>query len=144
MTVYVDSEVPKGVRDALLSPRHIGKVLDADEGLRQAFYALYELCMSLSGDVRMTDNGSHLHFKCFSRPARLFAKVKIRPQRGKMNVSIWSGSDIPLGYARDVRLLDTPDEDYELEISSVSQVEQAKPHIMESFRIASTPDAGRA
>ena len=40
MTVYVDSEVPKGVRDALLSPRHIGKVLDADEGLRQAFYAL--------------------------------------------------------------------------------------------------------
>ncbi len=32
----------------------------------------------------------------------------------------------------------------ELEISSVSQVEQAKPYIMESFRIASTPDAGRA
>ena len=32
----------------------------------------------------------------------------------------------------------------ELKISSVSQVEQAKPHIMESFRIASTPDAGRA
>ena len=41
-------------------------------------------------------------------------------------------------------LLDTPDEDCELEISSVSQVEQAKPHIMESFRVASTPDVGKA
>ena len=50
----------------------------------------------------------------------------------------------PLGYARDVRLLDTPDEDCELEISSVSQVDQAKPHIMESFRVASTPDLGKA
>ncbi|MEO2006124.1 MAG: hypothetical protein ABGY41_18740, partial [Candidatus Poribacteria bacterium] len=136
--------IPARLRDALLSPRHVGKVLDADVGLRKAFYALYDLCMSLSGDVRMTDNKTHLHFKRFDGSSRLFAKVKIRPQPGKMNVSIWSRSAIPLGYARDVRLLDTPDEDCELEISSVSQVEQAKPHIMESFRAASTPDVGKA
>ena len=132
------------LRSALLNPRHLGKALDADEGLRKAFYALYELCMSLSDDVQMTDNKTHLHFKRFDGWSRLFAKVKLRPRCGKINVSIWSGSPIPLAYARDVRLQDTPDEDYELEISSVSQVEQAKPHIMESFRIASTPDAGRA
>jgi len=128
--------IPARLRDALLSPRHVGKVLDTEEGLRKAFYALYELCMSLSDDVRMTDNGSHLHFKRFGGSSRLFAKVKIRPRPGKMNVSIWSGSAIPLEFARDVRQLDTPDEDYELEISSASHVEQAKPHIRESFRVA--------
>jgi predicted transport protein len=140
-TLHAESVAPEGLRDALLSPRHVGNILEADEELREA---LYELCMSLSDDVQMTDNKTHLHFKWFGGPSRLFAKVKIRPQSGKMNVSIWSSSPILLGYARDVRLLDTPDEDCELEISSVAQVEQAKPHIMESFHIASTPDAGRA
>ena len=143
-TLYLDSAAPEGLRDALVSPRHLGKLAEMDEELREAFYALYELCMSLSDDVQMTDNKTHLHFKRFNGSSRLFAKVKIRPQPRKMNVSIWSGAPIPLAYARDVRLQDTPDEDCELEISSVSQVEQAKPHIMESFRIASTPDAGRA
>jgi hypothetical protein len=127
---------PEGLRDALLDPRHVGKILEADDGLCRAFYALYDLCMSLSDAVCMTDNGSHLHFKQFGGSSRLFAKVKIRPQRGKMNVSIWSGAPIPLGFARDVRQLDTPDEDYELEIGSVFQVEQARPYIMESFRSA--------
>jgi endonuclease III len=129
-------DAPVQLRSALLSPRHVGKTLDADEGLRKAFYALYELCMSLSDDVQMTDNKTHLHFKRFNGSSRLFAKVKIRPRPGKMNVSIWSGAPIPLGFARDVRQLDTPDEDYELEIGSVFQVAQARPYIMESFRSA--------
>ncbi len=132
------------LRDALENPHHVGRLADVDEELREAFYALYELCMSLSDDVQMTDNKTHLHFKRFDGWSQLFAKVKIRPRRGKINVSIWSGAPIPLEYARDVRLQNTPDEDCELGITATYQVHEAKPHIMESFRIASTPDAGRA
>jgi hypothetical protein len=143
-TLYLDSAAPEGLRDALVSPRHLGKLAEMDEELREAFYALYELCMSLSDDARMTDNQSYLHFKRFDGWSRLFAKVKIRPRRGKINVSIWSGAPIPLAYARDVRLLDTPDEDCELEITAAYQIHEAKPHIMESFRIAATPHPGNA
>jgi hypothetical protein len=55
---------------------------------------------------------------------------------GKMNVAIWSGSAIPLGFVPDVRQLDMLDEDYELEVRSAAQLEQAKPYIMDSFRSA--------
>ncbi|MBT3268876.1 hypothetical protein HN371_17125 [Candidatus Poribacteria bacterium] len=129
-------DVPQGLRDALVTPRHVGKVLESDKGLQRAFYALYEYCMGLAADVRLTDNKTHVHFKRFDGSSRLFAKVKIRPRPGKMNVSIWGGSSMPLGFARDVRALDTPDEDWELGISSASQVEQAKSHIKQSFRSA--------
>ena len=105
----------------------------------------------VGNQVVFDDGGSYIINKATGKKTWLeekngiyVMKVKIRPQPRKMNVSIWSGAPIPLAYARDVRLQDTPDEDCELEISSVSQIEQAKPHIMESFRIASTPDAGRA
>ena len=143
-TIHIESVAHEELQEALLSPRHLGRSRDIDEELTEAFLALYEFCMSLSGEVRLTDNQTHLHFKRFDGSSRLFAKVKIRPRSGKLNVSIWSGAPIPLPYARDVRLLDTPDEDCELEITAVHQVHEAKPHIMESFRIASTPDSGRA
>ena len=143
-TLLLDSAAPEGLRDALASPRHLGTLDRMDEALREAFYALYELCMSLSDEVQMTDNQTHLHFKRFDGWSRLFAKVKIRPQGRKLNVSIWSGAAIPLPYARDVRLLDTPDEDCELEITAVRQVHEAKPHMTESFRIASMPHPGKA
>ena len=127
---------PQGLRDALLTPRHVGEILKVDEGLRQAFYVLYEFCMGLSDDVRMTDNQEQVHFKQFNGSSRLFAKVKIRPQRRKMNLSFWGGSSASVGSARDVRNKATPREDFELEIRSLAHVEQAKSLIVESFRIA--------
>jgi predicted transport protein len=92
----------------------------------------------------MTDNKTHVQFKWFGGPGRVFAKVKIRPQARKMNLSIWGGPSLPLSFARDVRHQSIPSEDWELEVTSVAQVEQAKPYIMESFRVASTPDVGEA
>ena len=135
---------PEGLRDALLTPRHLGKVLEVAEGLRQAFYALYEFCMGLAEDVRMTDNQEQVHFKQFIGSSKLFAKVKIRPKYRKMNLTFWGGSPASVGSARDVHHKAIPREDCELEIRSVAHVELAKPHIMESFRIASIPSPGKA